>query len=230
MAAPTTSPTAAPGPVQDRDRSRKPRTGRRYRLIGVVASVIVLVAAGAVAFVVTQSSSTTGPNGAALSAGQLRAAAVARNAAAAWIAVQVSRTSVVACDPVMCKALQAHGFPGGELLPLGPAAPDPVSSAVVVATPAVRSQFGSSLAAAYAPAVLASFGTGIARIDVRVIAPHGAAAYLAQLKTDVADRKISGPELLRSPRFTLPGGGGQPAQGGCHRLPGSWSRWKDYRR
>ncbi len=129
----------------------------------------------------------------------------------------------------MCKTLQAHGFPGGELLPLGPAAPYPVNSAVVVATPAVRSQFGSSLAAAYAPAVLASFGTGIARIDIRVIAPHGAAAYLADLKADVTYRKDSAPELLRS--RGLPSRRRRP---GSSRLAvsiaGSWSRWKDCRR
>ncbi len=79
-----------------------------------------------------------------------------------------------------------------------------MSAAVVVATPAVRSQFGSSLAAAYAPAVLASFGTGIARVDIRVIAPHGATAYLALLKADVAARTQSGPALLANRAFVVP--------------------------
>lgn len=212
--APAASPPAAEWWVQERRRGRKTRTGRRYRLIGVVASVIVLVAAGAVAFVATQSPSETGPNGAALSAAQLRAEAVARSGAAAWVASQVSRTSVVACDPVMCRALQAHGFPSAQLLPLGPAAPYPVNSAVVVATPAVRSQFGSSLAAAYAPAVLASFGTGITRIDIRVIAPDGAAQYLAELKADVAARKQSARLLLHSSRFVVPAAAARQLEAG----------------
>jgi hypothetical protein len=171
-------------------------------VIGAVAALIVLVAAGSVAFVVSMS--TPGSGRAELSAAQLRAEAVARGLAATWVAAQVSSSAVVACDPVMCRALQAHGFPGGELLQLGPAAPYPVNSAVVVATPAVRSQFGSSLAAAYAPAVLASFGTGIARIDIRAIAPHGADAYLAALKADVAARKQSGPALLGNRAFAVP--------------------------
>jgi hypothetical protein len=196
------APAAAEWWVQDRDHSRKPRTGRRYRLIGVVASVIVLVAAGSVVFAVSQSAG--GNRRDTPSAAQLRAEVAARGLAATWVATQVSRSSLVACDPVMCRALQARGFPGVELLPLDPAAPYPVNSAVVVATPAVRRQFGSSLAAAYAPAVLASFGTGIVRIDVRVIAPRGSADYLVRLKADVADRKTSAPELLRSPRFTVP--------------------------
>ena len=210
----TDSPPAAEWWVQEGGRGHKTRTGHRYRLIGVVASVIVLVAAGAVAFVATQSPSGTGPNGAALSAAQLRAEAVARSGAAAWVASQVSRTSVVACDPVMCRALQAHGFPSAQLLPLGPAAPYPVNSAVVVATPAVRSQFGSSLAAAYAPAVLASFGTGITRIDIRVIAPDGAAQYLAELKADVAARKQSARLLLHSSRFVVPAAAARQVEAG----------------
>ena len=177
-----------------------------------MASVAVLVTAGSIVF--SRVSGAGGHDGTALSAAELRAEAVARGQAATWVAAQVSRTSVVACDPAMCRALQAHGFPVGELLPLGPAAPYPVHSAVVVATPAVRSQFGSSLAAAYAPAVLAGFGTGIARIDVRVIAPHGAAAYLAELKADVAARKQSAPLLLRSRRFVVPAAAARQLQAG----------------
>jgi hypothetical protein len=56
---------------------------------------------------------------------------------------------------------------------------------------------------AYAPDVLASFGTGPARIDVRAIAQHGAAAYKSTLKADLAGRKESGAELLHTDRIVV---------------------------
>ena len=59
---------------------------------------------------------------------------------------------------------------------LGPGAGDPLGSDVVLGTAAVRGLFGSRLAAVYAPEVLAGFGTGPARIDVRIVAPDGSAA------------------------------------------------------
>ena len=201
QAATVASPAAAEWWVQDQPRGGEPLTGRRYRLIGLVASIAVLVTAGSIVFSLL--SGAGGHDGTALSAAELRAEEAARGQAATWVAAQVSRASVVACDPAMCQALQAHGFPGAQLLPLGPAAPYPVNAAVVVATPAVRNQFGSSLAAAYAPVVLASFGTGIARIDIRVIAPHGAAAYVAALKADVTARKQYAVPLLQSGRFDV---------------------------
>jgi hypothetical protein len=67
---------------------------------------------------------------------------------------------------------------------------------LVVETAAVRELFGSSLAASWAPAVLASFGSGAGAISVRVVAPHGAAAYQAALNADLASRKTSGTALL----------------------------------
>ena len=98
---------------------------------------------------------------------------------------QVSRSSVVACDPVMCSALQAQGLPAASLIELSPTADGPLGSAVVVATAAVRSQFGARLTTVYAPTVLAAFGTGTARIEVRVTAPDGAPAYLSSLSSDL---------------------------------------------
>ena len=77
----------------------------------------------------------------------------------------------------MCAALQSAGLPAADLLVLGTATPDPLGADLVVATAAVRSQFGARLAGVYAPVVLARFGTGAAGIDVRVIAPGGAPAY-----------------------------------------------------
>ena len=126
-----------------------------------------------------------------------------RAQAAAWVAQQVSPDVTVSCDAVMCAALQAHGFPARELVVLGPASPDPVPSVLVVETAAVRELFGSSLAIAWAPAVLASFGSGTGAITVRVVAPHGAAAYQAALNAGLASRKRSGAALLRRSQVTV---------------------------
>ena len=43
----------------------------------------------------------------------------------------------------MCSVLLGHGIPAADLLVLGPGAADPLGSAVVVATPAVRAMFGT---------------------------------------------------------------------------------------
>jgi hypothetical protein len=111
---------------------------------------------------------------------------------------------VVSCDRVMCAALTAHGFPSRNLLVLGPTSNYPVSSAVVVETAAVQELFGSSLATAWAPALLASFGSGSAAVAVRVIAPHGAAAYRIKLNADLANRKNTGAGLLNDQQITVP--------------------------
>ena len=129
--------------------------------------------------------------------------AAIRAQAAAWVAGQVSPDVTVSCDAVMCAALTAHGFPAGQLVVLGPTSPDPVPSALVVETAAIRELFGSSLAAAWAPAVLASFGSGPGAITVRVVAPHGAAAYRTSLNADLADREKSGAALLNDSPITV---------------------------
>lgn len=125
-----------------------------------------------------------------------------RDEAARWVVQQVGREATVSCDRVMCAALAAHGFPGGRLMTLGPASDPPSGSDVVVETPAVRALFGSSLDAAWAPAVLASFGSAADRVAIRVIAPHGVAVYQVLLKADLAARKRAGAALLHDPRVT----------------------------
>jgi hypothetical protein len=147
--------------------------------------------------------SSSQPNPASQAA--LAAAAAARRQAAVWVATQVSRSSIAACDPVMCAALQAQGVPAASLLVLGPSAGDPLGSAVVVSTAAVRSQFGAQLASVYAPAVLAAFGTGTARVEVRVIAPDGSAAYLRSLSSDLRARRAGGAHLLRNSHVSATG-------------------------
>jgi hypothetical protein len=118
------------------------------------------------------------------------------------VAGQVSRTAVVACDPVTCRALLAHGVPTSSLYHLGPQATTPLRAQIIVATAAVRARFGYRLGTVYAPAVLASFGFGLDRIDIRLTAPQGAAAYLGLLRADRAHRVASGTELLHNSRIT----------------------------
>lgn len=136
--------------------------------------------------------------------GAMTAPAAARQDAAAWVAGQISRGAIVACDPAMCSVLQGRGVPAGDLLMLGPAASDPLGSDVVVATTAVRSEFGNRLAEVYAPVVLARFGSGNARVEVRVIAPDGAAAYRNALAADLAARRRAGAQLLGNSRLSVP--------------------------
>jgi len=148
--------------------------------------------------------STTSRASSPVAAAALSATAATRDQAAQWIATQVATSAIVACDPAMCAALEADGIPAARLLVLGTAAADPLGSDVVVATLAVRNQFGARLESVYAPTVIASFGQGAGRIDVRAIAPLGAAPYESALAADLRSRMAAGSQFLRNPRIVLP--------------------------
>jgi hypothetical protein len=117
----------------------------------------------------------------------------AQTAAAAWIAGQLNSDAIIACDPAMCAALQAQGITAGRLMPLTPGSPDPHGATAVVTS--------SSAVEADAPAVIASFGSGAAQIDVRATEPGGAAAYDTALRADLAARMSAGAQLLRNNRI-----------------------------
>jgi hypothetical protein len=179
-------------------RSWPPRT----TFAAVVAAVLVATAAGVVAWHPRASTVRAGAAPPRLSAVLDHAAAI-RSRTAAWVARQISRTAIVACDPGMCSALLAQGIAPGNLLELRAATPDPLGSDVVVATAAVRSQFGARLAGVYAPGILASFGSGGLRADVRAIAPDGGAAYQAALASDLVARRDAGRQLLGNPHLRV---------------------------
>jgi hypothetical protein len=183
----------------------------RWRLALVATLVAVAFAAGAATVAL---SGGGGPGGQAAGQPALAAVAAARQQAAAWVAGQVSADAIVACDPAMCAVLQARGVPAGRLLVLAPGRADPLGSDLVVATAAVRSQFGARLAAVYAPVTLAAFGSGAARIDVRVVAADGAAAYQAQLAADVQARQAAGAILLHNHHIQVVGAAGAELAGG----------------
>jgi len=123
-------------------------------------------------------------------------ATAARRQAAAWVAQQVSPDVTVACDPGLCRQLQRDGFPAARLRPMPGGARALPGSGIVVATPAVRSQFGPRLAAGCAPGVIASFGAGATRVDIRLIAPAGPAAFAGQLAAEQSALAAAGRQLL----------------------------------
>ena len=161
-------------------------------------------AAIAVALIVTQAPPKSGANtGNGAASSSLSAAAASRQAAARWIVSQVSKAAIVSCDPMMCRVLAADGFPAGNLMQLGPGSASPWGSEIVVATAAVRSQFGGALTTEFAPGVVAAFGSGAARIQVRAIAVLGGAAFVRDLRADVLARQQAGRLLLRNPHLQV---------------------------
>jgi hypothetical protein len=181
---------------------RKPQSsGGRYRIAGLLVAVIALAAAAVIVLLLSGRSGAAGNHQGGQ--GAPGAGAGERNLAAAWVAGQVSRAAVVACDPLMCRALTAHGAPSRVLYSLGPGTASPLHAGIIVATAQVRVRFGALLSSGYAPAVLASFGSGPQRIEIRQIAPHGAAAYRAKLAADLLRRKTSGAELLYNHRIAM---------------------------
>ena len=205
----TKSESGASPAEAGRATSAAPYGAARRRLVALAAVTGALLALGGYELPDLLSSARPGGVAAAVSA------AAVRRQAAAWVAGQVSRSAIVACDPAMCSELQEQGFPAGDLLVLGAAAGDPLGSDVVVATSAVRSELGGRLAAVYAPTVLARFGARGTRIEIRVIAPDSAGAYRAALTADVAARRQAGAQLLRNPRISVTPGTREQLSGGA---------------
>jgi hypothetical protein len=178
---------------------RHPVAGRRVprgRRGWLVAVLVIALIAGTVGVAIGRAVTSVPASRAPASSGALSGSIATRAQAATWIDQQVASSAIVACDPAMCAALQQDGLPAARLLVLGTAAADPLGSDVVVATPALRDEFGARLASVYAPAVIASFGSGAAQIDVRAIAPFGAAAYESALAADRRARIAAGRLLL----------------------------------
>jgi hypothetical protein len=159
----------------------------------VLAAAVVVIVAAVIAL-------TVRPAPGVPSALQ-RLEALNRTRAASWISQEVSRDAVIACDPQMCTALEAHGFPAGNVRSLAQNASYPVSSSVVIVTAAVRSLFGSSLITGYAPEILTTIGSGTAQISICVMS-RGAAAYRHALAADLANRRQNGAALLASSQIT----------------------------
>ena len=199
--------TRPPGPAQ-------PKTwGGQHRgiTIGVILAVVLLSAGSLALLLARHAGRVTAVNG---YRARVSAEVAIRGRAAAWVAGQVSRASIVSCDRVMCRALEAHGVPAGSLLELRPGQADRLRSGVIVATAVVRHMMGSRLVTADAPGVIASFGAGSMRISIRQIAPRGAAAYSSSLRADMRARQAAGAQLLDNQQVRVSATAGRQLAGG----------------
>lgn len=181
------------------------RAGRGRVVAAVAVAAVITVAAlafsgvfaGTTAPAATRARAASTPSPAkAVTHPATAPASLAQTAAAAWVADQLSSDAIIACDPALCAVLQAQGVSAGRLMPLKPGSPDPHGATVVVTSASADGQL-----AGYAPAVIASFGSGSARIDVRAAEPGGVAAYDAALRADLAARMSAGSQLLRNNRI-----------------------------
>jgi serine/threonine protein kinase len=177
-------------------RHRSIRIRRRRRAAVLVAAIALVAGASGLAFRLPRHSDAPVNQ-------ELTAEAAARTKAITWILQQVSRAAIVSCDPQVCTDLVSKGFPSANVLTLGPASIDPLGSNLVVATAAIRAQFGSRLASVYAPATIASFGSGNARIDIRLVFPGGTASYQTVQNAALSARKAAGTQLAANKQIAV---------------------------
>jgi hypothetical protein len=97
----------------------------------------------------------------------------------------------------MCAALQAQGTNPSRLVPLGSGMTGVLSTDVIATLPSAD----QTLVDQYAPAIIASFGSGGSRIEIRAVAPDGAAAYQSAMRADLYARKSAGLQLLGNSRI-----------------------------
>jgi len=199
----------------------RPPAGRLLLAIGVLA--LVATAAAVVRFAAVSSPAaraslpgrphSAGPSRDRTQDAATQAAAV-RSVAAAWIAGQVSSDQTIACDPLMCAALRAHGVAAGRLVLLTPGPAGPVAADLIAASASTFNELGGKVSDDYAPALIASFGSGDSLIDVRAASAGGAAGYASALRADLAARQAAGAQLLRSGRIQASPQGAAQLQSG----------------
>ena len=194
------------GGLASRPRGRRRKNGRasrRRRSAVLLTLILLVVGTGGLAFTLSwRGISLERLTGGSVQNSRLAAEAAARTQAITWILHQVTPATIVSCDAQVCADLASSGFPSSSLVTLEPTSNDPLGSDLVVATDTVRNQFGRRLAV-YAPAVIASFGTKNAKIDIRWLYPFGANAYRAALPATLRVRKTADAQLLTNSNIKL---------------------------
>jgi hypothetical protein len=123
-------------------------------------------------------------------------------AAASWIAAQVTTGAKIVCDAAMCGYLTAAGLTTSqeEVLRTGGG----MTAALVVDTPQARALAGAFVVA-QAPEVIASFGTGPEEVAVRIERPGGPTGFHTAAQRAIAASGRGGRLLTANSRLHLSG-------------------------
>lgn len=190
---------------------RVPDSGKvsRARLAAVLTIVVVVMAGGAAAAVALSTRSPVARSGnhaasrVKLTPAQAAAQAATASAeqansklAASWFATQAGPGLIIGCDPATCAAILAAGYPTGGQVVLQPGVSMPRPGSLIVASAAIRAQYGPQLVG-LAPEVLAAFGTGASAVEVRLAVAGGAQAYSQAARRALAARRRAGHKLLQ---------------------------------
>jgi eukaryotic-like serine/threonine-protein kinase len=200
----------ASGPRSGRRRSSRARRRRRTAAVVIAAAAVLVAGVSVLALNLPRSGASSdrlagrnAPAGQTPTGQALTGEALARSEAVNWIVQQVSRAEIVSCDPQVCADLVSKGFPLANLETIENTSTDPLGSNLVVATAAIRAQFGQRLTSVYAPATLATFGSGSAEIEILWIPPEGTKAYRADLSPDLSFRQGEGAQLVANSQITV---------------------------
>lgn len=196
---------AGPGSKPRPTRPGSDRPWWRRRAIAVLAAILLVAGTGVLVptLLVRGASSEHSADSHRRPGQGLGAESAARTRAVTWILQQVSRAAVVSCDSQVCTDLANKRFPSANLTTLGLQSADPLVSDLVVATADIRARYGARLASVYAPVIIASFGSGNARIDIRWVFPGGAKKYRLVQGAALRARKATDAQLLANKQLTL---------------------------
>jgi serine/threonine protein kinase len=197
------------GGVSPRPRRRRHGNGRassRWRAAALLTVILAAASAGGLALTHFRSgplsergASLDLPTGSHTQTSPLVVEAAVRARAVTWIRQQVNSATLVACDSQVCAALIGSGFPSSNVVPVATTTNDTLNAELVVVTAAIRSQFQGELNVD-APAVIASFGTGKAEIQIRWVYSGGVAQYNTDLPVMLRQRKSYDAQLLTNSR------------------------------
>lgn len=167
----------------------------KSRTVRSVAAAVVALAVVATGATLITASRDTAPSAPSDTAAADPSAGI-REKAAAWVVQEIDHRTRMACDPSMCKRLTTGGIAGGKLLKLTGDTTELSGVKLVISSAAVRARFGVKLAYTIAPDVLGIFGTGENRVEVRVRADDGPAAYRKLKTRETKYRGRAGRQLL----------------------------------
>jgi hypothetical protein len=174
-------------------------------LVACTVAVAGLVA-GITAYLMPRHGGTAHVGGAPPSSTQGRTENTPTQQAETWVTANIAANTPLCADPALADELGKSGFTA-----VSSCRPHDWGNGnrFVVSTPDIRAAIAGSLAAAVGQGTslpVAVFGSGPARVEVRMVVPGAQAALSARIARDMHERALAAAALLHNPRVTVTAG------------------------